>query len=102
MQTSKRDGMITFEDSVLALVRQGVVAPEEAMGYGIDPDVLEARGPGRLRPRGRPAGHRRPVGARTARERTERHAGSVHRREGKEDDPNRPGSLASRVSGGSL
>ncbi len=41
MQSSKRDGMLTFEDSVLTLVRQGVVAAEEAAGYGIDADTLE-------------------------------------------------------------
>jgi twitching motility protein PilT len=44
MQTSKRDGMLTFEDSVLSLVRQGVVAADEATGYGIDAEVLERAG----------------------------------------------------------
>ncbi|MGH7725133.1 MAG: type IV pilus twitching motility protein PilT [Candidatus Eiseniibacteriota bacterium] len=41
MQTSKRDGMQTYEDAVLQLVRSGVVAAEEAMGYGIDADTLD-------------------------------------------------------------
>ncbi len=41
MQTSKRDGMQTFEDSILALVRAGTVLPEEAGGYGIDPEAIE-------------------------------------------------------------
>jgi twitching motility protein PilT len=46
MQTSKREGMLTFEDSVLQLVKQGVIAPEDALGYGHDPETLEnaARG----------------------------------------------------------
>ena len=41
MQTSKRDGMQTFEDSILALVRAGTVLAEEAAGYGIDPEAIE-------------------------------------------------------------
>ena len=46
MQTSKRDGMVTFEDAVLQLVRQGLVAPEDALGHGMDLETLEnaARG----------------------------------------------------------
>ena len=44
MQTSKKDGMLLFEDSVLGLVRQGIVSVEDAGGYGIDPDVLERAG----------------------------------------------------------
>ena len=44
MQTSKKDGMLLFEDSVLGLVRQGIVAVEDAGGYGIDPEVLERAG----------------------------------------------------------
>jgi len=44
MQTSKKDGMLLFEDSVLGLVRQGIVSAEDAGGYGIDPDVLERAG----------------------------------------------------------
>jgi len=96
MQTSKRDGMITFEDSVLALVRQGVVAPEEASGYGIDPEVLERawrEASGRSGPQmvtvdpATPA----PNGLLDA------FAGTTP-----EDDPARPGSLASRVGGGPL
>jgi twitching motility protein PilT len=51
MQTSRRDGMVTFDDAVLNLVRQGVVLPEDAVGYGHDLETLEnaARGQG---PRG--------------------------------------------------
>jgi twitching motility protein PilT len=41
MQGSKRDGMVTFDESVLSLVRQGVVSADEAGGYGIDREVLE-------------------------------------------------------------
>ncbi len=44
MQTGKREGMITFEDSLLQLVRQGVVHPDEAIGYGIDPEILDRAG----------------------------------------------------------
>jgi len=44
MQTSKKDGMLLFEDSVLGLVRQGIVSAEDAGGYGIDPDVLDRAG----------------------------------------------------------
>ncbi len=51
MQTSKRDGMVTFEDAVLQLVKQGAVLPQDALGYGHDLEALEnvARG---LSPRG--------------------------------------------------
>jgi twitching motility protein PilT len=41
MQTGKREGMITFEDSVLSLVRQGIAHPDEALGYGIDLEQLD-------------------------------------------------------------
>jgi twitching motility protein PilT len=41
MQTSKRDGMVTFEESILSMVRGGVVDPEEASGYGIEPELIE-------------------------------------------------------------
>ncbi len=41
MQTSRRDGMQTFEDSLLALVKSGVVAREEAAAYAVDPEALE-------------------------------------------------------------
>jgi twitching motility protein PilT len=41
MQTGKREGMITFEDAVLSLIRQGIAHPDEAAGYGIDLEQLE-------------------------------------------------------------
>jgi len=41
MQTGKREGMLTFEDSVLQLVRQGVVHPDEAAGYGLEGESLD-------------------------------------------------------------
>ncbi len=41
MQTSKRDGMQTFEDAVLQLVRSGTVGSDDAAGYGIDAETLE-------------------------------------------------------------
>jgi twitching motility protein PilT len=50
MQTSKRDGMVTFDDAVVQLVRQGVVAPEDALGYGMDLETLEAHASGMTRP----------------------------------------------------
>jgi twitching motility protein PilT len=101
MQTSKRDGMITFEDSVLALVRQGVVAPEEAAGYGIDPDVLERagrEGSGRAGPQTVTVDPTTPAPAAGGLN------GMLEAFNGKADDedPTHPGSLASRVSGGSL
>ena len=41
MQTSKRDGMLTFEESILTMVRMGVIGPEEASGYGIEPELVD-------------------------------------------------------------
>jgi twitching motility protein PilT len=41
MQTGKREGMITFEDAVLSLIRQGIAHPDEAAGYGIDLEQLD-------------------------------------------------------------
>ena len=57
MQTSKRDGMLTFEESILGMVKSGIVAVEEAGGYGIDPEMIEragreARGNGVSQPAG--------------------------------------------------
>jgi twitching motility protein PilT len=95
MQTSKRDGMILFEDSVLALVRQGVVAPEEAQGYGTDPEILERawkEASGRSGPQMVTVDPAQPVPANLL----DAFA------EAKGEDAARPGSLASRVSGGSL
>jgi twitching motility protein PilT len=41
MRTSKGEGMQTFEDSILGLVRAGTIAPGEVDGYNIDPDAIE-------------------------------------------------------------
>ena len=41
MQTGRRDGMQTFEDSLVALVRAGTIAAEEAAGYGVDAEALD-------------------------------------------------------------
>jgi twitching motility protein PilT len=41
MQTSKRDGMLTFEDSLLGMVKAGIVGAEEAMSYGIEPEQID-------------------------------------------------------------
>jgi twitching motility protein PilT len=41
MQTGRRDGMQTFEDGVVQLVRAGIVRPEDATGYGIELEALE-------------------------------------------------------------
>ena len=122
MQTSKRDGMLTFEDSVLTLVRQGVVAADEAVGYGIDPDILErAVREGAARMAGAP-GMATPQGGGTAGGGPSRAAGDgpppARESNGSisgilnafgaaagstpSDGPGgaRPGSLASRVGGG--
>ena len=98
MQTSKRDGMQTFEDSILALVRSGTVLAEEAAGYGIDPDAIEraARDARGVAPAAVAAA---PAAA------TENEAGSgteglfdgLHAILGAGSEP-RPGSLAARVS----
>jgi hypothetical protein len=41
MQTGRREGMQTFEDSLLGMVRAGTVLAEEASGLGLDPDLLD-------------------------------------------------------------
>jgi twitching motility protein PilT len=41
MRSSRNEGMQTFEDSLLALVRAGTVLPEEAADYGIDIEAIE-------------------------------------------------------------
>ncbi len=41
MQTGKREGMQTFDDSILGMIKAGIVTVDEAAGYGIDPEMLE-------------------------------------------------------------
>jgi twitching motility protein PilT len=43
IQTSRRAGMITLDDSLLELVRQGVIAPEVALSASQSPRDLETR-----------------------------------------------------------
>jgi len=45
MQTGKREGMQTLDDSVLAMVRAGLVSPEEAAFHVSSPDLLPTLGP---------------------------------------------------------
>ena len=108
MQTSKRDGMQTFDDSVLALVRAGTVAPEEAAGYGIDPEAIERAtregrattpaagatggGPGTNGATGTPAAGAVEVDPGNG----DNLFGGLHALLGAGDEP-RPGSLAARV-----
>ena len=102
MQTSKRDGMITFEDSVLSLVRQGVVAPEEGAGYGIDPDILERagrEGSGRAGPQLVTVDPTMPAAPANG---LNSILPAVPDADDEATDPARPGSLASRVGGGPL
>jgi twitching motility protein PilT len=92
MQTSKRDGMLSFEDSILAMVRAGVVAPDEAASYGIEPEVVERAvqealaGPGDDEATGGPGGNGARVGFDSL----------VATSVGPDGIP-RPGSLAARV-----
>jgi len=92
MQTSKRDGMQTFDDSILGLVRSGTVLPEEAAGYGIDKDAIE-----RAAKEGRAASAAAMLATAAAPETILREApvGAVVAE--LEDEP-RPGSLAARVT----
>jgi len=41
MRSSRNEGMQTFEDSLLSLVRAGIVSPEEAADSGVDVDAIE-------------------------------------------------------------
>jgi twitching motility protein PilT len=44
IQTGRKEGMQTMDDSVLQLVRSGVVAPENATAHVSNRDVVSARG----------------------------------------------------------
>ena len=90
MQTSRRDGMQTFDDSVLSLVRTGVVAPEEAAGYGIDAEAIE-----RAAREARAAAGPATAGAPDGDAMSNLLSGIVPAAVG--DAPPRPGSLAARV-----
>ena len=41
MRAGKRDGMQTFEESILGMVRAGIVPAEEVGGFGLDPELLD-------------------------------------------------------------
>ena len=43
IQTSRRMGMVTLDDSLLDLVKEGRITPETALDYAQDPRDLEAR-----------------------------------------------------------
>ena len=108
MQTGKREGMLTYEDSVLALVRQGVVHPDEAMGYGIDAETLDRAAHAGSAKLGQPplAVDARPVEGRVADQSLEGilnglgAPGTAPRGPGANDFGRpRPGSLAARYGG---
>ena len=42
MKTGRREGMQTFNDSLLGMVRTGVITADDALGYGLDPDLLRS------------------------------------------------------------
>jgi twitching motility protein PilT len=42
MKTGRREGMQTFNDSLLGMVRTGVITAEDALDYGLDPDLLRS------------------------------------------------------------
>ena len=44
MQTGKRDGMQTFDDSLVAMVKAGIVSGEEALAYGADSELVDRAG----------------------------------------------------------